>query len=124
MSELTFGTLFAFLASWCLVYIVQTKEKDGLEYAFLLVSSFLAIIFLVMGILTYKLKPAGRVMHLTAYAIVFLLAVISILTNFCSPEPIVFIVIMTISSCLFYYFNRPKVREQFKPIVMSRKDMV
>lgn len=77
-----------------------------------------AATLLIMGEFTFRLKPAGRIMHLVIPTILIIsLALHSRSIYFFSSsdfEKIAFIIATCLMFLLIYLFTRPKVKEQFK----------
>lgn len=72
-------------------------------------------IILITGKLTYKLRPAGRVLHLFFSVLFIILYFLLFYVLRCKLEYILNFWVLPISPLFFiFFFTRPKVKEQFK----------
>jgi len=74
------------------------------------------LLILVLGLLTFLLKPIGRILHLVFLSLISLVTIYNFFLILVGPyktfEPNLLIILGAVG-LLMYYFTRPKVREQF-----------
>ncbi|MDD5432830.1 MAG: hypothetical protein PHO70_07625 [Candidatus Omnitrophica bacterium] len=119
--EMVFGLLGLFIVFPCLLIFLFGSESDGRvdALAIALTWGIPSFTLLIMSELTFRLKPAGRIMHLVIPIILIILfslqfsgSIYSLLLPDFDKLP--FVVAICLLLFLIYFFTRPKVKEQFK----------